>query len=75
MILQKSFGAQETFLIIVNVKKQLLHFLEKVKRTFERTIYLVYTFCHIINVLTVTFEQFNESLLNKSLQLLEKSEW
>ncbi len=29
-------------------------------------------FCNIINVLTVTFDQFNVSLLNKSMNIFKK---
>ncbi len=30
------------------------------------------TFCNIINVFTVTFDQFNASLLNKNINLFKK---
>ncbi len=48
-------------------------FVESVKRKFKRTAFIkIEVFCDIINVFTVTFDQFNTSLLNKSIDFIEE---
>ncbi len=39
----------------------------------KKKIYLKYILCNIINVFTVTFNQFNASLLNKSINFFKKN--
>jgi len=41
----------------------------KVSSAHHGCIYLIESFCNIINVFTVTFDQLNGSLLNKSINL------
>ncbi len=41
-------------------------------RKFKRAAFEIETFCNIINVVTVTFDQFNASLLDKSTNLFPK---
>ncbi len=38
----------------------------------EQYLFEIYIFCDIINVFTVTFDQFNASLLNKNINFLKK---
>ncbi len=68
------FAAQETFLIINNAEnscaasyscgnRDTIYF-SKFKRT---------AFCNIINDFTVTYDQFNASLINKSINFFEKN--
>ncbi len=73
-------AAQETFLIIVDVENScaascfcgnrdtfivfLIFFHSKEQHLFEIEI-----FCNIINAFTVTFDQFNVSLMNKSIHV------
>jgi len=78
-----SIAAQETFHIITNVKKQqqkkktvvLLNIFVETEMHFfkvqKKSIYLE-IFCNIINIFNVTFDQFIESLWNKSINLFKK---
>ncbi len=68
MILQKSFWYADMLL-----KKHLQHFCEFL---FSFRIFLwiessKVIFCNIINVFTVTFDQLNASLLNKSINVFQ----
>ncbi len=38
----------------------------------EQQLFEIESFCNIINVFTVTFEQFNAFLLNKSINFFKK---
>ncbi len=69
------FAAQETFLIIINAEIRFaaqyfcgngdkLHFHESSK---EQHLFEIEIFSNIINVFAVTFDQFNASLMNKSI--------
>ncbi len=75
------FAAQETFLMIINVKninifvETVTHFIfqdSQMNRKFKRTAF-IWIFCIIINIVTVTFDQFNASLMNKSIKTLLNS--
>ncbi len=71
------FPLNKTFLIIINVKKVVLCniFVEIgsvfkdsfINITFKITAVGIETFCNILNVFTVTVDQFSVSLLNKSI--------
>ncbi len=42
-------------------------------RKFKRTaLFEIEIFCNIINIFTITFDQFNMSLMNKSINLFQK---
>ncbi len=62
MILQKSFGAQIIFLLLLVLKKVVL----------LNILVTPVIFCNIINVFTVMFDQFNASLLTKIIFVSEK---
>ncbi len=79
------FAAQQTFLIIINVENScaaqyfcgnwyILFF--KIHRWIETSekqhLFEIEIYCNIINVFTGTFDQFNASLMNKSVNLLKK---
>ncbi len=73
------FTAQERFIIIIiNVKNGFAasYFCENAD-TFFWIIWWVETeiFCNILNVCTITFDQFNVSLMNKSIHFLKKNYW
>jgi len=40
----------------------------------EQHLFEIKHLCHIINDFTVTFDQFNESLLNKSINFFQKTQ-
>ncbi len=42
-------------------------------RKFKRTAFKIEIFCNIINVFTVTFDQFDASLLNKTINFSKKN--
>ncbi len=68
------FGPQETFLIIINAENCLycLIFLWKQTESPKQHLFTIEIFCNLINVFTVTFDQFNASLLNKGYNLTTK---
>ncbi len=65
-------AAQETFLIIINAENSCAaqYFCGN-----RDIFYFSGYFCNIINVFTVTFDQFNASLINKSINFLKKVFW
>ncbi len=75
----------ETFLVIIDVKNgsySLHNFLKPcyifsrifwwIESSKEQHFFKIELFCKIINVFSVTFHQFNVSLLNKSINFLKK---
>ncbi len=77
------FAAQETFLIIINVENSCaVIFMWKpwynsfrilwIENSKEQSLFEIEIICNNINVFTVTFDQFNASLLNKSNNIFKK---
>ncbi len=65
------YGAQETFLIIV--KNSRIYFQESVNKKLKRSAFR-FCFHDTIKVLAVTFDQFNASLLNNSINKNKKTD-
>ncbi len=75
------FAAQETFLIIINVENScaaqyfcgnwdtfyFLRIYRWIESSIEQHLFEIENFCFIINVFNDTFDQFNVSLMNKSI--------
>ncbi len=77
------FTAQETFLIIINIENScaaryfcgnwyilLFRIHRWIESSKEQHLFEIEIFCSIINVFTVTFDQFNAFFLNKHIQIL-----
>jgi len=71
------FGAQETFLLVISVKwaSCLIQWsLEVFLKVWTIAFILNKNLCNIINIFTVTFDQFNASLLEDSATLWENNQ-
>ncbi len=69
------FDAQERFIIIINVKnswKLWQTFLLWIESSKEQHLFEKEIIWNTINVIIVTFDKFNASLVNKSTNLIEK---
>ncbi len=59
-----NYQCWEQFLLLI-IFVELMNIISKERHLFKKT----EIFCNIINLFTVTFNQFNASLLNKSIQV------
>ncbi len=58
-------------IIILCFLKLINNFFWWIERSKDQYLFEIEIFCNIINVLTVKFDQFNASLLNKSINFLK----